>query len=69
MGKDEATTIVDHVEPHKGDELLFWSKDNLQGLCETCHNAQKKAQEIHGYSQACGVDGYPVDKGHPWGKR
>lgn len=31
-------TVVDHIEPHKGDYEKFWNEDNMQSLCETCHN-------------------------------
>jgi len=32
-----AATEVDHITPHHGDVVLFWSRSNLQGLCSTCH--------------------------------
>lgn len=31
-------TVVDHIEPHRGDQDKFWNEDNLQSLCESCHN-------------------------------
>ena len=31
-------TVVDHIVPHKGDPFLFWNPNNLQSLCEICHN-------------------------------
>ena len=31
-------TIVDHIEPHRGDTNKFWDSDNWQALCVTCHN-------------------------------
>lgn len=42
------TAHVDHVVPHRGDEELFWDEDNLQVLCETCHN-RKTAEEDGGF--------------------
>jgi len=30
--------VVDHIEPHKGDYDKFWNENNMQSLCETCHN-------------------------------
>jgi 5-methylcytosine-specific restriction protein A len=30
--------VVDHVQDHKGDLGLFWSEDNWEALCVTCHN-------------------------------
>lgn len=31
------STIGDHITDHKGNETLFWSSTNLQGVCEDCH--------------------------------
>lgn len=39
---------VDHIQPHKGDEALFWAEDNLQTLCAHCHNALKQRAEKSG---------------------
>ncbi|WP_457799110.1 HNH endonuclease [Methylocystis sp. S23] len=38
-------TIVDHIEPHKGDKALFWRHDNHQALCISCHSSRKQSQE------------------------
>lgn len=37
-GRVESATVVDHIEPHKGDYKKFWNEDNMQSLCERCHN-------------------------------
>jgi len=37
-------TVVDHIEPHKGDEELFYDINNLQSLCKSCHD-RKTAKE------------------------
>lgn len=37
-GIDTLATVVDHIEPHRGDDTLFWDVDNWQALCATCHN-------------------------------
>lgn len=58
-------TVVDHIEPHKGDEALFWSPDNLQSLCKTHHDATKQRTERRGYSTACDINGWPTDPRHP----
>lgn len=34
QGKVTAATIVDHIKPHKGDEVLFWDESNWQALCQ-----------------------------------
>lgn len=38
LGIITPATIVDHIEPHKGDYDKFWDEDNMQSLCEKCHN-------------------------------
>lgn len=42
---DQAATIVDHVQPHKGNQALFWNRANWQPLCRTHHNSAKQAEE------------------------
>lgn len=37
-------TVVDHIEPHKGNVDLFWDENNLQSLCKSCHD-RKTAKE------------------------
>jgi 5-methylcytosine-specific restriction endonuclease McrA len=38
-------TLVDHVEPHRGNRALFWKRSNWQALCVTCHSVWKQSQE------------------------
>lgn len=38
-------TVVDHVEPHKGNQKLFWDRDNWQGLCEMHHNRKTASRD------------------------
>jgi 5-methylcytosine-specific restriction enzyme A len=38
-----ASTQVDHTVPHRGEYAKFWDRNNLQGLCATCHG-QKTAR-------------------------
>lgn len=42
-GRD--ATVVDHIEPHKGDKELFWDRNNWQPLCAPCHSGPKQRQE------------------------
>ena len=65
-GRVRLAQVVDHVVPHKGDEELFWSESNWQGLCATDHNAAKQSQERTGRIRGCGTDGQPLDPGHHW---
>jgi len=49
-GKLENNTsqlVADHIIPHKGNEFLFWDKNNLQCLCRHCHDGAKKRLERH----------------------
>jgi 5-methylcytosine-specific restriction endonuclease McrA len=57
-------TIADHVEPHKGDVIKFWF-GALQSLCKQCHDSPKRNVELHGYHDAIGDDGWPLDPKHP----
>ena len=61
-------TVADHIIPHHDDPELFFNGE-LQSLCASCHNSRKKMIERHGYSQAAGIDGMPLDKSHPWNKK
>ncbi|MEZ4552514.1 MAG: HNH endonuclease [Dehalococcoidia bacterium] len=38
-------SVVDHIEPHRGNEALFWSPANRQSLCKRCSNS-KTAREV-----------------------
>ncbi len=64
-GKVGRATVVDHIVPHKGDYVRFWTQANWQPLCEHHHNADKAIQEAKGYSDRVGKDGWPVDPLHP----
>jgi 5-methylcytosine-specific restriction protein A len=43
-GRIEPATTVDHIEPHRGDQHLFWGEANWAALCKPCHDA-KTARE------------------------
>jgi 5-methylcytosine-specific restriction enzyme A len=60
--------VCDHIIAHKGDEVLFYNRDNLQTLCKSCHDNGKQKEDIHGYSMEIGTDGWPVDQKHPFNK-
>ncbi len=38
----EPATTVDHIIPHKGRDAFFYSPDNLQSLCASCHAAKSR---------------------------
>ncbi|SDZ57073.1 HNH endonuclease [Jannaschia faecimaris] len=56
---------ADHIVPHKGDEALFFDPDNLQTLCPDDHDRNRQREELHGFSQERGPDGWPLDPRHP----
>lgn len=66
QGRTTPATVVDHVVPHSGDEVLFWDRSNWQPLCVSCHSGIKRRQEHKGFSSAADVDGLPIDHDHPW---
>ncbi len=47
-GYVQASTVVDHIQPHKGDKTLFWDRNNWQALCKQCHDI-KTAKEDGGF--------------------
>jgi 5-methylcytosine-specific restriction enzyme A len=68
-GRVVQATVVDHIEPHRGDMVLFWNKDNWQSLCADCHNIHKQRLEKSGRVQGCDVLGVPDDPNHHWHQR
>lgn len=40
-----ASTVVDHIVPHKGSQELFWNRENWQALCATCHNRKTATKD------------------------
>ena len=57
-------TIADHVVPHHGDRMKFFT-GALQSLCSHCHSRTKKQIETLGYRKDIGLDGWPLDSRHP----
>ncbi len=69
QGVVTAVQVVDHVVPHKGDELLFWDAGNLQSLCKHHHDSTKSRMERSGSTNmGYDADGKPLDPSHPWSK-
>lgn len=59
IGKTTPATVADHVVPHKGDELLFWT-GALQSLCSPCHDSVKRREEGGRIVTVIGADGWPI---------
>ncbi|WP_225783343.1 HNH endonuclease [Xenophilus sp. Marseille-Q4582] len=54
-------TVVDHIVPHKGDEVLMWDQTNWQPLCKRHHDSDKQAEEKGRKRRVVGPDGWPTD--------
>lgn len=52
-GEIRAATVVDHVDPHRGDMGKFWDVGNWQALCKRCHDV-KTATEDGGFGRGEG---------------
>ncbi|MTI71069.1 MAG: HNH endonuclease [Firmicutes bacterium] len=44
-GKLTRATVVDHIEPHRGDRTLFWDESNWQPLCKKCHDKKTMTED------------------------
>lgn len=44
-GRVAIATVVDHIDPHKGDQAKFWNEANWQPMCKPCHDSVKAAEE------------------------
>jgi 5-methylcytosine-specific restriction enzyme A len=62
-------TVVDHIQPHKGNPTLMWSRNNLQSLCKVHHDSAKRYQETRDIVVGCDAKGTPIDPRHPWHSR
>ena len=65
QGRTTKATVVDHIIPHRGNAELFWDETNWQSLCKEHHDSSKQSEEKKGYSNAVGLDGWPLDDKHP----
>lgn len=45
IGVRRKADIVDHIVPHRGDELRFWNVNNWQSCCSWHHNSIKPELE------------------------
>ncbi|MEX6508926.1 HNH endonuclease signature motif containing protein [Jiella sp. M17.18] len=68
QGKLHRATVVDHIEPHRGDYKLFWSRSNWQPLCQPCHDQDKQQVERRGYAARVDASGRPTDPQHPFNR-
>jgi 5-methylcytosine-specific restriction endonuclease McrA len=45
-----ASTLVDHINDHKGDLQKFFNPNNLRGVCKPCHD--ERTGKEHGFGTA-----------------
>lgn len=45
IGRYVAVAAVDHIQPHNGDQRLFWDSDNWQSACAWHHDVVKQRLE------------------------
>ncbi len=48
--------VIDHVEPHRGNLVLFWDETNLQAMCKAYHDGEKQRLEHAADMGRGGVD-------------
>lgn len=68
LGRDVSATVVDHIEPHRNNWSLFWSRSNWQALCKPCHDGTKQAIEKGGPIKGCDINGNPLDPRNEWNR-
>lgn len=68
LGRVSPASVVDHIDPHRGDQQKFWDSENWQALCKQCHDRHKQRIEKSGRDPGCGIDGHPVDATHHWNR-
>ena len=44
-GRSEAATVVDHIVPHKGDQVMFWDQRNWQPMCKMHHDVKTATED------------------------
>ena len=45
QGRYVKATVIDHIEPHRGDPILFWDEENWQALCKHCHDRKTRMED------------------------
>lgn len=62
-----ASTVADHIIPHRGNRSLFADMANLQGVCKVCHDI-KTASEDGGFGNEPEAPNTPAATGEKEGK-
>ena len=58
--------VVDHIQPHRGDDAVFWNRTNLQTLHKSCHDKktghENLGRKLGSRTGWTGLDGWPVEE-------
>ena len=46
QSRDTPVYLTDHIIPHEGNAQRFWDWDNLQSLCNICHEEKHKGERF-----------------------
>lgn len=46
-GRFTEASVVDHIEAHRGNDVLFWDEGNWQSLCKPCHDSKTFQEDIN----------------------
>jgi 5-methylcytosine-specific restriction endonuclease McrA len=66
QGRKIPATVVDHIQPWRGNLTLFWDRTNWQSLCKSCHDGAKQRLERSGHLVGSDASGMPLDPAHHW---
>ena len=44
-GRYVPATVVDHIQPHRGNTVLMWDESNWQALCKRCHDRKTRKED------------------------
>jgi 5-methylcytosine-specific restriction endonuclease McrA len=47
-GCERPATVVDHKQPHRGDDALMYAWDNLQAMTKPCHDRKTATHDMKG---------------------
>lgn len=67
QGKITLANVVDHIFPHRGDEVKFF-RGPFQSLCYAHHNSTKQKMEKRQVEIGGDESGQPIDQNSHWYK-
>lgn len=65
QGHVTLASVCDHIEPHKGDEELFYNGP-FQSLCKLHHDSTKQRMEHYSRELGGNDQGEPLDRRSHW---